>query len=51
MGKNAISNANTMLSGVANTTERRPTSNTSYILVESMMAAREPELVITLLVL
>jgi hypothetical protein len=38
--RNAISNANTTMSWVANTTERRPTPSTSYILVESKMAAR-----------
>jgi hypothetical protein len=43
--------ANAMLSRGANTIERRPTSNTSCILVESKMAAREPEVVITLLAL
>jgi hypothetical protein len=37
--RNAISNANTLLSMVANTTERRPTPNTSSILVEFKMAA------------
>ena len=47
---NVISNANTMFSRVANTMERQLTLNTSCIYVESNMAARKPEIVITLLV-
>jgi hypothetical protein len=50
-GKNTISNINTLLARVADTTERQPTSNTSCILAESKIAAQKPEVVITLLVI
>ena len=50
IGRYVISSANTIFSRVANTMELQVTLKTSCISVESNMAARKPEIVITLLV-